>query len=434
MYCLLALAQRSVVRCPKVDYYSPMSTPVSHERAKELAITAGTVFTPSAPIDDRDLFAGRLEQLTEVIDAINQKGQHVIVFGERGVGKTSLANVLEAFLPRGGQRVQVCRINCDAGDSFNTVWTKVFVEVQENAATRVGGFAGGSTPARTDVADDIISPDMVRRQLVQWSNEATPILIIDEFDRVNDKYRQIFSDTIKMLSDHSVGATVILVGVADDVDSLITGHESIQRALVQVKMPRMSKEEVNEVIRNGLTRLGMGIDTMAIQRLSLLAQGFPNYAHLLGLHASRSALERPSLTIEPQDVQTGVEKAIRASQQSIRTAYNLAIASPRRDNLFDEVLLACALAEADDLGFFAAQNVRWPMQQITGKTYQIPAFAQHLNEFSDARRGNILKKSGSTRRFRYRFSNPLMPPFVIMRGFTAGKVTDDMLKAIRSQD
>ena len=54
-------------------------------------------------------------------------------------------------------------------------------------------------------------------------------------------------------------------------------------------------------------------------------------------------------------------------------------------------------------------------QNNYGKLLEIPNFARHLSEFSDARRGHILKKMGESRRFRYRFSDPLIPPFVIMR-------------------
>ena len=36
--------------------------------------------------------------MRRLIDAANQSGQRAIVYGERGVGKTSLANVLSDFL------------------------------------------------------------------------------------------------------------------------------------------------------------------------------------------------------------------------------------------------------------------------------------------------------------------------------------------------
>jgi hypothetical protein len=55
-----------------------------------------------------------------------------------------------------------------------------------------------------------------------------------------------------------------------------------------------------------------------------------------------------------------------------------------------------------------------PMKKITGKRYEIPTFAQHLTEFCDDKRGRILQKSGTKRLFRYRFTNPLLQPFVII--------------------
>jgi Cdc6-like AAA superfamily ATPase len=230
-------------------YYCPMTAPLNRQRADEISIEVGRVFSPSAPIDDKALFAGRRAQVRQVVDAINQKGQHAIIFGDRGVGKTSLANVLGSFVPQG---VISQRINCDIGDSFNTVWRKVFTELQAQDATQVGGFSGISQQPRADVSEDVISPDVVRRQLTIWSKKALLILVIDEFDRIDDNYRPIFADTIKSLSDHAVAATVILVGVADSVEHLISEHESIQRALVQVKMPRMSRDEIKEILQTGV--------------------------------------------------------------------------------------------------------------------------------------------------------------------------------------
>jgi Cdc6-like AAA superfamily ATPase len=407
-----------------------MTQAIDQVRADELSIEAGRVFSPSAPIDERALFAGRKKEIRQVIDAVNQKGRHAIIYGDRGVGKTSLANVLAQFLPSGGGPVFSVRVNCDTGDSFNSLWEKVFSEVQNEQVAVVGGFSAPSQRPRADVTQDGISPEVVRRQLGQWSSHSLPILIIDEFDRIDDRYRTIFADTIKTLSDHAVPATVILVGVADSVDQLIAEHESIQRALEEVKMPRMSADDVKEVLNKGLSHLGMSINQDALDRITLLTQGLPHYAHLLGLHASRTALDSLSLTIVMKTLDAAITRALQGAQQTIRSAYHIATTSPRKDNLFADVLLSCALAKTDDLGAFAAQDVRGPMQAITGKPYDIPNFAQHLFEFSDDKRGYILKKFGAKKRFRYRFGNPLMQPFVIMRGFTEGRVTDAVLEKL----
>src|SRR5690606_29131012 len=105
---------------------------------------------------------------------------------------------------------------------------------------------------------------------------ALPIFIIDEFDRLQQEPRRAFADTIKALSDHAVGATVVLVGVADSVDELFREHASVERALVQIRMPRMSAREIEQILQTGLQRLEMTIDNAAMRRISRLSQGLPH--------------------------------------------------------------------------------------------------------------------------------------------------------------
>jgi len=70
----------------------------------------------------------------------------------------------------------------------------------------------------------------------------------------------LLADTIKNLSDHSLDVTIILIGVADTVDELIEGHKSIERALVQVPMPRMSSQELNQIIDKGFQYAGFTME------------------------------------------------------------------------------------------------------------------------------------------------------------------------------
>ena len=78
------------------DNHSPQVS--GHEALLPQKLKIGQLFTPATPINKRDLFAGRLEQAGKVVDVICQRGQHAIVYGERGVGKTSMSNVLASFL------------------------------------------------------------------------------------------------------------------------------------------------------------------------------------------------------------------------------------------------------------------------------------------------------------------------------------------------
>lgn len=387
------------------------------------AFEVGKVFTPTSPINAADLFAGRAEQLRQIVDVINQVGQHGILFGERGVGKTSLANVFPTYLT--GGRILAPRINCDATDTFDSVWRKALEQAELTRQKPGMGFTSNPNSEAINAVELLggaATPDSVRRCLTVLSAHFTPIFVIDEFDRLNAEARRSFADTIKGLSDHSVQGTLLLVGVADSVDQLLTEHQSVQRALAQVRMPRMSTPELSAVIEKGMEKLDMTMRPAAKARIVKLSQGLPHYVHLLSLVATRAALDRQSLEVEPDDVAQALDRALKGTQQSTLSSYETAVRSARKDNLFSRVLLSCAMAQTNELGEFAAQDVRDRLQAITGTRYEIPNFAQHLKEFCDEKRGPILQKTGIPRLFRYKFIDPLMQPYVIMQGVRNGLI------------
>lgn len=374
------------------------------------------VFTPGTPIDRLDLFAGRFGLVRDVINALNQRGQHVVLYGERGVGKTSLANVLSDVFARNTRLdLTSIRVNCNSSDDFASLWRTIFRRLKVEP-----------------LADHEIAPERVREVLEE---QPRPLLIvIDELDRLgDDDALSLLADTIKALSDHAVRATIVLVGVADSIDDLVGDHRSVERALVQVKMPRMSRRELVEIVEKGIARLGMGIDPEAKTKIASLSEGLPHYTHLLGLHAAQSAImdDRQGVTIG--DVDNATRVAVEKAQQSILGDYHKATRSPRKDNLYKQVLLACALAPKDELGYFAAGGVRDPMSRIMGEPYEIPAFARHLNEFTTAERGSVLSKEGQPRKYFYRFANPLLQPFVILHGLSRKLISEETLAALHAE-
>jgi Cdc6-like AAA superfamily ATPase len=395
----------------------------------------GRVFTPGSPLNERDLFAGRSDQVQQIISAISQKGYHVVLFGDRGVGKTSLSNVLIEFLGDIGQDMFLMpRANCDASDDFASLWKKVLRGVSITHSKSGLGFTAEAIQTSSTIADmlpDSVTPDDVRRTLAQLATNNSMVVIFDEFDRLQNRTTTIMmADLVKSLSDHGVDATIMLIGVADSVDALIGEHQSVERALVQVRLPRMSRAEIEQIIGRGLAKLGMGIDAPALAELSTLSQGLPYVTHLLALHTARAALQRHSLKIDLADVQTGVLHSLGQWQQSIITTYHSATHSHQPDNIFKEVLAACAVAIQDETGYFTAASVRLPLRAITGRNYDIPNFARHLNEFTKPERGAILQRTGETRRIRYRFDSPLIKPYIIMRSVADGRLTRDMMEQI----
>lgn len=396
---------------------------------RKLGIEAGLYFHPSSPIGSKELFSGRIKQIQQVFEAIFQKGLHVIIFGERGVGKTSLANVLKDLLPPQDGLLSSVRVQCNYEDTFEKIWYRVFNTMQLTKSSKSVGFSNEDTTIKLEAGHffnqlDLFSPDAVRDALLKVEN-IYQIIIIDEFDRTNNDVKKMFADLIKNMSDYSIPSTIILIGVGQSIDDLISEHASVTRALKQIHMPRMSSKEIESIISIGLDKMGMEIENNSKKQITLMAQGLPYYAHLLGLHSTRNAIEQSSFTINSEHIKNAINTAIDDSQQSIKSDYQKAILSARKENIFSDVLLSAAMAaNKGDEGDFSAQDICHILSKIKSKNYEISTFAKHLNEFSDKKRCNILSKSGELRRYRYKFTDPLMQPYVIMRGLIDDKIDD----------
>jgi len=376
-------------------------------------------FSPGAPITSKDLFSGRVSQMGKVMEVVGGRGGHAVIYGERGVGKTSLAAVMSEILV--AQKRLTARINCGTGDSFSSVWRRVFGEIQLTIENPPVGFAGGTRVENFDaeqlLGSDPITPDRVRSALALVSRQLSVVVFVDEFDRLQEgESRAPFADLIKSLSDYVVDATIVLVGVADDVDDLVAEHRSVERALQEILMPRMSAKESRQIVEKGLRGVEMEIEVSPLDWIVDLSKGLPHYTHLLAQEAALSAVWDRRDIVTEDDVDAAVNSALDKAQQTVKNDYLRATYSPRQFTLHPHVLRACAQAQKDDLGFFAPVDVREPLSKLLNRSVDIPIYQQHLNAFTTEGRGEVLQRRGEARRFRYRFRNPLLEPYVILKG------------------
>lgn len=405
---------------------------------------SGKVFQPRSPITTTELFAGRWNELTNIADAVNQPGLHVVVYGERGVGKTSQANVVSPTIwaidnqgkdPSEVTERLVIKSVASTSDTFSSIWNKLFDDITWPGTTT--GVAGRPRPISTREffsLGDTLRIDDVRRVLLRMPGT---VFIVDEFDRAKREISKDFTDLIKTLSDLVIDCTIILVGVAETIGNLVADHASINRAIVQIRLERMKTKELQVILQNAEKVLHISFADDAANLIVHVSQGLPHYTHLIGLNAVRALTERFFLDeVTREDVFSALKKAVKLAEQTVTEQYSTATHSAHRDALYRQVLVACALTAAgshDELGYFNPSSVVTQLTEILNRPVTIATFTNHLVEFCQDKRGSVLERDGQPWGYRYRFRDPFLVPYVFMNAVEGRLLTDDQLVHMLSQ-
>lgn len=271
---------------------------------------------------------------------------------------------------------------------------------------------------------DEISPARVRVGLRHIATLRPLVVFFDEFDQISDPASlRLFSNTIKTLSDQVEPVTLIPVGVGDSLEELTRGHQSVTRSITQVRMPRMSREELVAIATRGFGQLEMEADQSALDFIATVPRGLPQYAHMLAQEGARQALMNRTTSITMHHVLEGLRVGLGKVDHTLSSAYDAATYSARKTR-FKEVLLACTLTEPDEHGYFAPVDLRQPYSDVIGQEVDVDRFNPQLVVLSQDR-GEILTRIGPERARRYRFTDPLMEPYVMLRGLDAGMVTPE---------
>jgi Cdc6-like AAA superfamily ATPase len=261
-----------------------------------------------------------------------------------------------------------------------------------------------------------------------------PIIVIDEFNEIDDHDTSVLiANLIKVLSDTGTNVTIVIVGVADSIADLFEKHQSIQRCTEQIVMPRMSPDERRDILDSRLGQLGMSMPDDTKREIINLSKGLPSYVHALGKHAVFSALSRGSLEVTKADAENAIGEVLKSAQQTLKDAYELATRSNTTRALFRHLLSACALAKVDEAGYFMPASIREPYANILKKPVEIAHFQETLQDFAE-KKGQILQRTGHARNYRFRFRDPAMQPYVIMRGIRDGLIDETAMQALATTE
>lgn len=370
-------------------------------------------FTPTRPKQTGPQFSGRYKQLQRIISAIEEERAHIVLYGERGSGKTSLSNIVASKATEAGYLV--IKFACSTELTFDNIFHSYLRQIP---ATFLAEGIGATTRTGIDNFDELLRPgEIAVADLINVFNrlhDKHVILVVDEYDRIgSSETKNKLAELIKNMSDASVPVTILIIGVAGDVDDLLGKHPSLQRTLVTIPMPLMASRELDGIIANGEEKSGLRFAPAVRSLIVELAQGLPYHAQLLGLFAARSAARRHSETVEQEDLRYAVERAAEEAEGKIKEAYNLAIAS-QSGTSFKDVLFAAARGPSDEFGTFSVADVARAAAEL-GWDLSLLSLQFPLKKLTEPARGSVLRRINGIDGLRYQFASQMIRHHVLVR-------------------
>lgn len=390
--------------------------------------------SPTAPIQSAEHLFGRASQMQQVQQALYAPGRSVFIHGDRGVGKTSLAQTV-AYSHQSASREPVL-LACDPHSTFLGIMANALEQltgVQSKRTTttsynlKVGlkgvGLDAGRTQQREDAAaaapqnlNQIVSALLAVGH--ERKNEKT-VVVIDEFDRIlGDGERSQFADFIKQIGDQRIPIHFVFCGVAESLEKLLGAHGSCYRYVEGVELRTLNWDARFEIMDYVANAIGVQIPDRPRWRIAAISDGFPHYIHKMCEQLFWAMFSDPLPCVEPtlDHYRTAVARSVVGIEQHLKHTYEQAVM--KKDPLeYEQVLWA--LADHSDL-IRNTEPVYDSYLRIT-QTFGLDTPAKRLDRSTFVGRLNTLKgeSSGrilsSPRRGYYQFRESIMRGYVRLR-------------------
>ncbi len=308
-------------------------------------VPLGEAFTPTQPKTGRRRLIGRQAELARILQALNEDRAHVVLYSERGRGKTSLSNLAVQSLRRNG--VIVARHTCEAGTTFDSLMRGLARDLPPALlAARTGAGGEGCEAA---LPDGELRPRDVAALPGRLACRGL-VCLVDEFDRVTDPLtRTRLADTIKLLSDRDAPLLFLIVGVSENLDQILGQHPSIQRSVIGIHLPLLTDRDVAQLITKGGREAGFNFQQTAIARITVLARGMPYMAQLLGLRLTQAAAARGDTQVSEEDFDSAVTRMAQDMSPRVQALHS-DLTNHGRDGEMAQVLRRISTAPQDAWG------------------------------------------------------------------------------------
>jgi len=325
---------------------------------KRETLTAYDVFTPARiPLDDKQTYVNR-EDAEGKLEECFQSGLIPVVYGEYGVGKTTLVRRYFRNYPAESNVFLTISAATTLPQVFQSVLEHIGYRVEVETTTkdiRNNSF-GASAVVRGEIGETygtekteriaVGSPTDAGLLKIMQKNEI--LLILDEVHKATSEFKTELSHFIKAArSDSSRFPLLVLTGTTMSPDELTSHDQGIGRYLKPVQVNPMTVGESRDLLQQGFGKLSMEHSQDLEERIVKIAAGAPSLLQEICLKMALAASKATRNEVLPEDFEDAVRAYLREHEQSLTKQYIVSIEHSGPKRYRKQVLAAMSLIPKD---------------------------------------------------------------------------------------
>lgn len=402
-------------------------------------LTPNDVFTPGQiPIRPTNVYAARGEA-EDLFRKALARGMIPVIYGEYGVGKTSMARHVAREAETQNRLVNVESV---ADKTLQDVFTRCLEKLGYAVTTkRVEGSATTSTheqsgqagasagwikavvaskrsqaaTATQQIEERVVVTTPTDSRIIEICDQAGVVLLLDELHRSTTAFNADLSKFLKSFGNASCrNFRIILLGTSSDASRLVASDPGIDRLLQEVHLKAMTPAESEYVVTKGMSDLDISVPPAVKTRIVRTCVGSPSILQYLALETAEAAFKRAPRATVLSDVGAALQAFVETKEARLNKSYVAAIESVGELRYRKQILRA--MAECED-EYVTMEMIRARVSKFLDKDIPSTALSGPLRNLKEEQFGSVLsdveRPDGADRLTNYTtFRDPALKAFI----------------------
>lgn len=346
------------------------------------------IVTPTHPVLYAKYLKGRDIQLKNIEQALFAVGRNVFIYGERGVGKSSLAATAANEWMK------------NQADADPNTYIDIACSPDSTIYGLVGNIARQATFKSKILKKSVKSSFGINLKWITYKRDNEKIeldftkelndlsdciellkeieslyrfpliVVVDEVDQIKNPVEiERLANLLKQLGDKRVDVKFIFTGVAKTLDEILGSHRSAARQLETIELPKLSWDARWDIAKDALSHFNVKIDDDICIRIAMISDGYPFYVHLIveKLLWRLFSIEKEVTQVEWSDYYEAVNDAVNGISAELSRPYLQAVTQRSQD--YEEVVWATLVAD-NNIGVYIKEmytHYKFIMAQLKEK-------------------------------------------------------------------